>query len=164
MAEQGQTTVELTNNKIVLSRVYDAPRELVFEMFKNPEHLAKWWGPTTWPATIKSFDFQPGGVWHYYMTGPDGTQAWGKGTFEEIDEPNNFSYMDAFSDEEGNTNAELPQGKVTVNFEENDSKTTLTMITEYQSADEVKKLVEMGMVEGVKDTWDQLERLLAEQR
>jgi uncharacterized protein YndB with AHSA1/START domain len=155
-------TVEQTDNKLTLSKVYDAPKELVFEMFKNPEHLAKWWGPTHWPATIKSFDFRPGGVWHYYMQGPDGTKVWGKMTFEEIEEPNLLSYIDAFSDEDGNTNSELPQGKVTFYFEDNDDRTTLRTVCEYQSAEEVKKLVEMGMIEGMKDTTSQLERLLAE--
>lgn len=156
--------VEKTDNKITLSKEFDAPKELVFEMFKNPEHLEKWWGPETWPATIKSFDFRPGGVWHYYMTGPDGTQAWGKATFEEIDEPNLISYIDAFSDEGGNVDPKLPVGKATITFEEKDGKTLLTSVGEYGSADEIQKLVEMGMVEGVTDTWNQLERLLARQK
>ena len=147
-----ELAVEQTDNKIVLSKVYDAPKELVFSMFKNPEHLAKWWGPTTWPATIKSFDFRPGGVWHYYMTGPDGTKAWGKATFQEIDEPNSISFIDVFSDEEGNVDPKLPQGTSTVTFEEVEGGTLLKMTGEYQSAEEVQKLVEMGMIEGVKDT------------
>lgn len=156
--------VQQTDNRIILSKRFDAPKELVFEMFSNPEHLAKWWGPETWPATIKSFDFRPGGVWHYYMTGPDGTKAWGKATFEEIDAPNSLSYIDVFSDEEGNVDPKLPQGKATVTFEEDGGKTTLTMTAEYQSPEEIQKLVEMGMVEGLKDTWNQLERLLASQK
>jgi uncharacterized protein YndB with AHSA1/START domain len=160
--EDGQLNVEQSDNKITLSRVYDAPQELVFSMFKNPEHLAKWWGPTTWPASIKSFDFRPGGIWHYYMTGPDGEKAWGKATFAEIDEPNSITFTDAFSDEEGNVDPKLPVGKSTVLFAEVGGKTTLTMIGEYQSAEEVQKIVEMGMVEGMRDTWSQLERLLAE--
>lgn len=157
-----ELAVEQTDNRIILSKVYDAPKELVFSMFKNPEHLAKWWGPATWPATIRSFDFRPGGIWHYYMTGPDGTKAWGKATFQEIDEPNSISFIDVFSDEEGNVDPKLPQGTSTVTFEEVEGGTLLKMVGEYQSAEEVEKLVEMGMIEGVKDTWAQLERLLAE--
>ncbi len=156
-----QITYTVNENKINISKVYDAPQELVFSMFKNPEHLAKWWGPTTWPATIVTYEFVPGGVWHYHMTGPDGTKAWGKATFQAIDEPNSLTFSDGFSDAEGNVNPKLPQGKVTFNFSEQDGKTTLSMTGEYESADEAKKLVEMGMIEGMKDTWTQLEKLLA---
>lgn len=164
MSEQSSMNVEQTSNTIKISKTYDAPPELVFLMFKDPAHLAKWWGPTTWPATIASYEFKPGGVWHYYMTGPDGTQAWGKATFQEIDEPNRLSFTDAFSDKDGNVNPELPQGKVTFTFEETDGKTLLSMVGEYQSEEEAKKLVEMGMIEGMKDTWSQLEALLDSQK
>lgn len=156
--------VSQSENTLVLTKSFNAPRELVFSMFSNPEHLEKWWGPETWPATIKSFDFKPGGVWHYYMTGPDGTKAWGKATFQEIDEPNSLSYLDVFSDEDGNVDESLPQGQTTVTFAETDGVTTVTATGTYKTAEEVSKLVEMGMVEGVKDTWNQLERLLAEQQ
>jgi len=152
-----------TENTIVFTKVFDAPRELVFEMFKNPEHLAKWWGPETWPATIQSFDFKPGGVWHYYMTGPDGTKAWGKATFTDIDEPNSISLEDVFSDEDGNVDESLPQGQTTITFSEVDGKTTLTLTGVYKTVDDAKKVVEMGMIEGMTDTWNQLERLLAAQ-
>ncbi|MDB5181937.1 MAG: Activator of Hsp90 ATPase 1 family protein [Candidatus Saccharibacteria bacterium] len=158
-----ELTVKQTGNKIILSKTFDAPQELVFSMFKDPAQLAKWFGPKTWPATIKHFDFQPGGVWHYYMTGPDGTKAWGKATFQEIDEPNYISYVDVFSDEEGNVDSKLPQAVVNVTFEEIDGRTTIRSISEYKTAEEVQRLIEMGMVEGVTDTWDQLERLIAEQ-
>jgi len=145
---------------MILSKEFDAPRTLVFEMFKNPEHLASWWGPTGMPATIVSFDFSPGGVWHYYMQGPDGTKYWGKATFKEIDEPNSLSYIDVFSDEAGTVNPDLPQGLTLVTFDEHDGKTTLRMVGEYQNAEEIEKLTEMGMIEGVTDTWNQLEALI----
>lgn len=160
MSETTDVAVQQTDDTITLSKVFDAPRELVFSMFKDPRHLEKWWGPTTWPATVKSFDFTPGGVWHYYMTGPDGTKAWGKATFETIDEPNSLTYVDAFSNEAGDVDSKLPVGATTVTFEDEDGKTRLTTRTVYADADEVQKLVEMGVVEGVTDSWNQLERLL----
>jgi uncharacterized protein YndB with AHSA1/START domain len=153
-----------TENTLVLTKTFDAPRELVFEMFKNPDHLAKWWGPQDWPATIERFDFAPGGEWLYCMTGPDGTKAWGKATFQEIDEPNTLTYIDAFSDENGTIDESLPQGQVSFSFGETDGKTTLTMTGTYKSAEDAKRLVELGMVEGMTDTWNQLERLLQEAR
>jgi uncharacterized protein YndB with AHSA1/START domain len=163
MAEE-QLKVEQTDNTLTLTKLFDAPKELVFSMFKNPEHLEKWWGPETWPATIARFEFVPGGVWHYFMTGPDGTKAWGKATFKEINEPDSFSYVDVFSDEEGNVDETLPQGITRVTFEEHEGKTLLRMSVEYKTAEEIAKLVEMGMVEGIKDTWSQLESLIAAQK
>ena len=156
--------VSQSENTLVFTKEFNAPRQLVFEMFKNPEHLEKWWGPTHWPASIKSFAFTPGGVWHYCMTGPDGTKAWGKATFTEIDEPNSISYEDVFSDEDGNTDDSLPQSNISITFSETDGKTTLTMTGTYKTVEEAKKVVEMGMVDGLTDTLGQLERLLAEQQ
>ncbi|HEX8182819.1 MAG TPA: SRPBCC domain-containing protein [Candidatus Saccharimonadales bacterium] len=160
MSDQTPMQVAVVDNKITLSRTYDAPKELVFSMFKNPEQLAKWWGPAEWPATIAAFDFTEGGVWHYYMTGPDDTKAWGKATFKTIDEPNSLSFVDVFSDEQGTVDSKLPEGEATFTFDETDGKTTLSSISTYQTAEEVQKLVEMGMLEGVKDTWNQLDTLI----
>lgn len=86
---------------MILTCVYDAPKKLVFSMFKNPNYLARWWGPTTWPVTIVKFEFIPGGEWHYYMQAPDGTKAWGKAIFQDIHEPDSLVFMDVFSNESG---------------------------------------------------------------
>lgn len=164
MAEVGKLSVEKKDNKIILSRIFDAPKDLVYSMFSNPEHLAKWWGPETWPATIVAFDFKPGGVWHYYMQGPEGEKSWGKATFQEIDEPNHISFTDVFSNENGDADESAPQGKVTIDFEDVDGKTLITSVGEYESAEQVEELVKMGMIEGVTDTWNQLDKLLASQK
>lgn len=154
--------VSQTENTLVLTKEFDAPRELVFEMFKNPAHLEKWWGPETWPATVVSYDFVAGGAGHYYMQGPDGTKAWGKTIFEDIDEPNSITYLDVFSDEVGNVDDSLPQAKATITFSETEGKTTLTSTTVYKAKADLEKVVEMGMIEGLTDTWGQLERLIDE--
>jgi uncharacterized protein YndB with AHSA1/START domain len=64
--------------EIVISRVIDAPRELVFEAFTEVRHLSRWWGPEGFTTTTRSFDFRVGGVWDFVMHGPDGTdyQEW----------------------------------------------------------------------------------------
>ncbi len=93
---------------LVLERVFDALRELVFKMFKEPEHLKHWWGPRGWELPVCSVDFRPGGVWHYCMKCVDrnqgqfyGMESWGKGIYKEISEPERISYTDYFSDAEG---------------------------------------------------------------
>jgi uncharacterized protein YndB with AHSA1/START domain len=66
------------DREIVISRVIDAPRELVFEAFTEVRHLSRWWGPEGFSTTTRSFEFRAGGVWDFVMHGPDGTdyQEW----------------------------------------------------------------------------------------
>lgn len=73
--------------ELVLERVFDAPRELVFKVFSEAEHLKQWWGPRGWIVPFCSVDFRPGGVWHYCMKCVDekqgdffGMESWGKGS------------------------------------------------------------------------------------
>src|SRR4028119_33147 len=81
MAEACQETSAepaTADREIVMSRVIDAPRELVFEAFTEVRHLSRWWGPEGFTTTTRSFEFRVGGVWDFVMHGPDGTdyQEW----------------------------------------------------------------------------------------
>lgn len=153
--------IEEKGNEITITRTYDAPKTLVFSMFQNP-YITKWWGPQHWPVTVSNMDFRPGGTWHYNMAGPKGEEAWGIATYEEIDEPDKIVFRDAFSDAEGNINEELPQSRTVLTFDEVDGKTTLTLHGVFESPEQRQKVVEMGMLEGMKDTWNQLDDLLRE--
>jgi uncharacterized protein YndB with AHSA1/START domain len=159
-AVEGKNTSQVNENVITIERVFNAPKESLFAMFSNAENLAQWWGPTEWPATIVTFNFAPGGVCHYYMHGPDGTKAWGLMKIVDIKEPDMLVFKDMFSDEQGNVSEELPQGDITFTFVEEDGKTTLTMTGQYGSVEDTKKLVEMQMLDGMADTWNQLARLV----
>ena len=66
------------DREIVISRIIDAPRELVFEAFTDVRHLSRWWGPTGFTTTTRAFEFRVGGAWDFVMHGPDGTdyQEW----------------------------------------------------------------------------------------
>ena len=64
-----------SEREIVMSRVFDAPRELVWEAWTNPAHVAKWWGPVGFSTTIETMDVQPGGVWSQVMHGPNGAEV-----------------------------------------------------------------------------------------
>lgn len=72
------------DREIVLSRVYDAPRELVWEAWTNPKHVVNWWGPNGFTTTIEKMDFRVGGVWKHVMRGPDGANYPNKSVFREI--------------------------------------------------------------------------------
>ena len=165
----GQATVSrIENDRVfVLERVFDAPRKLVFTMFKEPEHLKHWWGPAGWELPVCNIDFRAGGVWHYCMKCADpsmgefyGMESWGKAIYKEIVEPEKIVYTDYFSDAEGKINEELPATDVTVEFIALDGRTKLVSRSEYVSAEALKTVIDMGMEEGFNQTWNRLEEHL----
>src|SRR5690554_1859159 len=94
MAEGSMVTRIENGTDLVLERIFDAPRELVFEMFAEAEHLKQWWGPRGWDLPYCDIDFRPGGVWHYCMKCIDtsfgefyGVESWGKVIYKEIAHP-----------------------------------------------------------------------------
>ncbi|HEY9857168.1 MAG TPA: SRPBCC domain-containing protein [Stenomitos sp.] len=158
------------NEKVlVLERVFDAPRDLVFKMYKEPEHLKRWWGPRGWEVPVCRVDFRPGGTWHYCMKCVDqnqgqfyGMESWGKGVYREIVEPEKIVYVDYFSDAEGNVNEAMPSTVVTLEFVDLGGKTKLVSYGEYASAEALKTVMDMGMLQGITETWDRLAERLNE--
>ena len=69
-----QTGPATADREIVIARVIDAPREVVFEAFTEARHLSQWWGPDGFTTTTRSFEFREGGVWDFVMHGPDGNR------------------------------------------------------------------------------------------
>jgi uncharacterized protein YndB with AHSA1/START domain len=153
---------------LILERVFDAPRKLVFEMFQKPEHLKEFWGPKGWDVPYCKVDFRPGGIWHYCMKCSDqnqgdyyGMESWGKAEYKEIVEPEKIVYVDWFSDAEGNANPDMPSTLVTMSFVDMGNKTKLISRGEYVSAEALKTVMDMGMIQGITETWDRLEDHLA---
>ena len=163
-ADQSRNAMKSTvvNDKLfVLERMFDAPRELVFKVFSSAEHLANWWGPKDWTLPVCRIDFRPGGEWHYCMRSPGGDmESWGKAVYEEIVEPERIVYVDYFSDAEGNVAADMPETRVTMTFINEAGKTKLVSSSEYATADALQTVLEMGMMEGIGETWDRLADLL----
>lgn len=148
---------------LILERVFDAPRDLVFKMFKDPEHLKRWWGPRGWEIPVCTVDFRPGGVWHYCMKCVDqnqgeffGMESWGKGVYKDIIEPEKISYTDYFSDAEGNSNDSMPSTEIALEFIDMGGKTKLINRAEYVSAEALNTVMDMGMLQGITETWDRL--------
>ncbi len=154
-----QTMTKPSDVEIIFTRAFNAPREKVFEAWTTPEHLMKWWGPPTWPLTRCTLDLRPGGVWHYCMTGPDGTESWGRAVYGEITPPERLHFVDSFSDAAGSVIP--PESSAAVSFEARDGGTVVTMHTTYKTAADLAAVLEMGMEEGLGQALDQLETLLA---
>jgi uncharacterized protein YndB with AHSA1/START domain len=143
-----QSANPAADREIVVSRVVDAPRDLVFKVWTSPEHIREWWGPDGFSTTINSIDIRPGGVWDFVMHGPDGTDYVNKITFREVIEPERLVY-----DHSGESEDDPSRFRSTVTFEEHDGKTLLTMRALFESAALRERVVrEFGAVEGGKQT------------
>lgn len=155
MAKGSQMTTR-TEREIVITRVFNAPRERVFEAWTDPKCIAQWRGPRGFTTTIDEMDVRPGGVWRFVMHGPDGVDYQNRIVYEEIVRPERLVYQHS-SDQEDDPG----QFQVTVTFGEEDDKTRLTMRMLFQSTAEREKNVEFGAIEGGKQTLDRLAEHLA---
>ncbi|SET66863.1 Uncharacterized conserved protein YndB, AHSA1/START domain [Salinibacillus kushneri] len=154
---------------LVLERIIEAPRDLVFKMFKEPEHLKHWWGPIGWELPVCHIDFRPGGTWHFCMKCMDpnqeedyGMESWGKVVYRDIIEPETINYTDYFSDADGNIDENMPSSEITLEFIDLGEKTKLINRVEYMSAEALKTVMDMGMIQGITETWNRLEEHLNE--
>ena len=87
----------------VISRVFDAPRELLWKCFTEPERMEKWWGPKGFKSVASKMDLRPGGRYHYCLQSPSGAAMWGKLAFRDIVPPERMVLINSFSDEAGGT-------------------------------------------------------------
>lgn len=108
-------------------------------------------------------DFSNGGYWHYGMKCVDPAQeewygkiSWGKATFSNIQPQNSYAYVDQFCDEHGDVTPGMPASKTTLTFTKVKGGTKLTSVTEYETDEALAQLLEMGMKEGITDTWERL--------
>ena len=153
--------VESNDRELIISRTFDAPRDLLFRMWSSCEHLKHWWGPKEWPMKECTMDFREGGVWHYCLRGPkEGDASWGKAVYQEIKKPEKIVYEDCFADKDGNVSEEMPAMLITVEFIRHDDKTELLSSTVFDSPETLKSIVEMGAVEGMNSSLDRLEEHL----
>lgn len=139
------------DREIVTTRVFDARRELVYEAWTDPRHLAQWWGPNGFTSTIQEMDVRPGGIWRMIMHGPDGVDYPNESVFREVVKPERLVYSHL-----------APRFEVTVTFEEQGGKTLLTMRMVFETATERERVVKVfGAIEGAKQTLGRLAEFVA---
>ncbi|WP_197439978.1 SRPBCC family protein [Calycomorphotria hydatis] len=147
---------------IVITREFNAPRQLVWDAFTKPEHIPGWWGPEGFSTRVEEYNFEVGGRSKYVMTGPDGTEYPVGGTFLSIDPPESFSSTDEF--EEGfevPEGVDLPEGMVTTAiFEDLGTTTRLILKIEHPTVEDRRKHEEMGVVGGWNSSFDCLDKYL----
>jgi uncharacterized protein YndB with AHSA1/START domain len=145
-------------NELVLSRLLNAPRPLVFDAWTTPEHIGKWWGPQGFTTTTYEMAFEVGGRWRFMMHGPDGTDYPNLVVYTEIVRPERICYD--HGDDKGVADP-APNFKVRVTFEDRDGKTLLTLRMLVASAEQLEAMKKFGAVEGGTQTLDRLEHYLA---
>lgn len=143
-----------TEREIVVTRMIDAPRELVFAAFTEREHIEQWWAPKE--GTTHEMDVKPGGVWRYSQPVRGGSSTAFKIAFVEIDKPQRLVY-DYGPDAQ---NASEPV-RTTVTFEEEDGKTKVTLQLMFASAAERKQAVKYGAIVGAMQALESLDDYLA---
>ena len=129
--------------QIVGSRLFDAPRALVWKVWSDPKHIAQWWGPNGFTNTIEKMDFRPGGGWILVMHGPDGTDYKNRFVYREIVEPERIAYSHLTG----------PLFEALAVFEEEGGKTRVTVSMTFESAELRNRVAEeFGAVEGLHQT------------
>jgi uncharacterized protein YndB with AHSA1/START domain len=166
MTNRTEHTTSTSDREIVISRDFEAPRELVFKAWTESERLKQWWGPKGFTMLSVKLDLRPGGVFHYCMRAPNGSGMWGKFVYREIVAPERIVFINSFSDEKGNlTRHPLSpswplEALNTLTFTEHEGETTLKLRgSPINASEEERKTFEAGfdsMRQGFKGTLDQL--------
>lgn len=142
-----------SDREVVLTRIFDAPKELVFTALTTPELLKRWFGPHGWNLVVCEVDLRVGGAWRYVLEGPDGTTMGMSGKYLEIVSGERTVHTEAFDDYPGDS-------VVTTVLTEDDGKTTLTGTVLYESKEVRDAVVASGMEHGAAETYDRLAALL----
>jgi uncharacterized protein YndB with AHSA1/START domain len=101
LAKEGERNVAVSNQDFVITRIFDAPRDLVWKAFTDPQHMKQWWGPKGFTVIQSKMDLRPGGSYLYGMKAPDGSAMWGKFVYREVVPPERMVFINSFSDEAG---------------------------------------------------------------
>lgn len=153
MPSSGTATVELpTDEQILITREFDAPKELVFKAFTTPELVKRWWHANRGEMTVAEIDLQVGGKWRYVMVADGGVEVGFHGEYREIVPNERLVSIEVF---EGYPDEEAVN---TATFTEVDGRTTLTILVQHSSKEARDAHIDSGMEAGMQDALDLLEQ------
>jgi len=163
--------MEKTNpkNELMISRLFDAPRELAWKAWTDSDMLKRWWGPKGFTTPVAKMDMRVGGEYLYCMHSPEGKDYWGKGVYREIMPEKMLVMTDSFADEKGNTVSSTHYGMsgfpmemlISVSFEEEGSKTKLTLV--HSGIENINETDRSNMQVGWTQSLEKLAELLAQE-
>jgi uncharacterized protein YndB with AHSA1/START domain len=156
------TTVDTDYDNLTVTLVadFDAPIDDVWQLWADPRKLERWWGPPTYPATFEKHDLSPGGQVTYFMTGPEGDRPRGWWRVTSVDPPTTLEFTDGFANDDGTVNEEMPVIDIEVRLSERGGGTRMEIRSTYRSREELDKLLEMGMLDGLQQAVGQIDALL----
>jgi uncharacterized protein YndB with AHSA1/START domain len=136
------------NREMSISRLVNAPRELVWEVWTNPEHIRHWWGPEGFTSTISKMEVKQEGEWEFIMHGPDGTDYKNKHIYKEISAPGKLVLE----------HVTAPKFRMTATFEARGEQTLITLHSIFESAEQLKQVIEVFKADvGMQQNMDRLE-------
>jgi uncharacterized protein YndB with AHSA1/START domain len=159
MSDAGKMTVTTPSDReVVVTRVFNAPRSLVFEAWTNPKYVPQWMlGPEGWTMPVCEIDLRAGGAWHFVWRQTSGTEMEMRGVYREITPPDRLVTTESWG-------ADWPETVNTIVLREENGKTTMTLTILYPSKEARENALKAGMKEGMEMTFDRLEKhLLASQ-
>jgi uncharacterized protein YndB with AHSA1/START domain len=155
MAEGKITLSTPSDLEIVMTRVFNAPRRLVYEAHSKPEHIQRWWGPRGSTMTSCEIDFRPGGRWRFVLREADGSENAFRGEFRETVEPERIVQTFEWEGMPGHISVD------TLTLVEQDGKTTATTTSRFDSVEDRDGMLQSGMEAGANESYDRLEEHLA---
>lgn len=141
-------TVNKANNTISVQREFDAPVDMVWSAWTEPELLDQWWAPKPYRTVTKHMDFHAGGHWFYAMIGPENDTHWCRADYSKVEAQKSFEGMDAFCDEEGKINEAFPRTKWNTTFNANGETTTVDILLTYEKLEDLEQIISLGFREG----------------
>jgi uncharacterized protein YndB with AHSA1/START domain len=152
-ASEALTITMPSDREVVMRRVFDAPRELLFDAYTKPEHLKHWLlGPEGWTMPVCEVDLRPGGAWHFVWRQADGNELEMRGEYREVTPPARIVNTEAWG-----WGGDWPETLNTVELAEEDGKTTVTTTIVYASKEARDAAVATGMKDGASVSYDRLE-------
>lgn len=161
MSNPASSTLKVTtpsDREIVITRAFDAPRELVFEAWTNPEHVRHWWGWRTSTMIVCEAEVRPGGSWRYVTREENGMEVPFKGVYQEVTRPARLVHTEIYDVEPFNSGDPAVS---TVTFNEKDGCTTVTVSTLYPTREIRDSVLGSGMESGAAESYDRLAERLA---
>lgn len=153
-------TRDHANFTLTIRRRFDAPRHLVWRAHTEPEVLDRWWAPKPYRAETVTMEFRAGGHWHYAMTSPEGDRHYGRMDYAEIEPEERIVGADVFADKFGHPSPQMPRQVITMNFIDEGNSTEFVEVVAYDGAEDLQKVIEMGIEDGLTAAQNQLEELL----
>jgi uncharacterized protein YndB with AHSA1/START domain len=158
-SDQQQTTTATvttpTEREIHIERVFDAPRDRVFEAYTDPKLIPEWWGPDSTTTVVDRMDVRPGGSWRFVARDSDGSETAFRGTYREVSPPERIVQTFEWEGMPGHVSVE------TATFEDLGDRTKVVTTSLFHTTEERDGMLQSGMERGMNETFVRLDKLLA---